>query len=348
MFWLGLILPVCFVPGYTGATIPTQWVLLSAILPAATLWRAAPRLPLQTFLGLVFLGWTMLTLLWAPNYRTSVLGLWYVAIWALSYRLGTQTESLVPLWKGLALGLTLSTVVAIGQALGFNYVETNSNEWAGLLFNSTVAGLACAIVLIALCANRLWLYIPGPAIGLALAGSRGAYFVLGLTALLRLAGWRWTLGCLFLGAAAFTDWLAPSDSWRLTIWGHALRNMSFLGWGPFAFNDIYYIFGRSIIHPEYIHNDYLQLWFEFGPGSLALFALGWLALGQDRSPNWYPAVAIAICATFYFPLYCPLLAFMACVLAGNLNRDYAWACPQRPGWGHDLLSWTPHSRSIMD
>ena len=58
MFLLGLLLPICFIPGYTGASIPSQWVLLSLVLPAA-LWRRGYRLTPLHLLGLGFIAWAV-------------------------------------------------------------------------------------------------------------------------------------------------------------------------------------------------------------------------------------------------------------------------------------------------
>jgi hypothetical protein len=350
MFAFGLLIAVCFVPGITGASIPTQWAVLSIILPL-TLWRAAPFTALH-FFGALFCGYACLSALWATNYHTSVLGLWLVFIWALSFRLGSSLPTLISLWKGLAIGLSISSAVAVAQALDYEPVITSPNMYAGLLYNLTVQGMSIALVLVALAAYRLWWYMPMLVLGLILSGSRGAFLVLATTAIARYIHWLAAIACLILGAAAFTYLLDPSDSQRLTIWGYALRGLSVFGWGPDSFSDVYYLTPgtelANIIHPEYTHNDYLQLWFEYGIGSLAIFILGAMALAQVTSREWPVAIACAIAGLFYFPLYCPITAFIAAVVAGNLSRDWALYGPLGHTRGPDLLSWNTPRGPIYD
>ncbi len=326
MFWLGLLLPVSFVPGYTGASIPTQWVVLSCILPFA-LWRRAP-FGLIHRLGLCFLGFALLSAIWATNAYTSALGIWYVLIWGLAFWLGSSLRSLTDLWKGLAIGLSISSIVAIAQSLGHTPVETLDNDaYPGLLFNSTVQGTTIALVLIALATERLWWYMPIPAIGLILAGSRGSFLILGIAAIARYTHWLVVVAALSLTALACTTWLDLADSLRLAIWGQAIRGLSIFGWGPDSFNDVYFIYKGKLFHGEFVHNDYLQLWFEFGIGSLVPISILALALSRTLSPTWPVLVAFAALATFYFPLYAPITAFLGPLLTGHLLRGYdpVWA-----------------------
>lgn len=320
MFYLGLILPVCFVAGYTGATIPTQWGLLSIVL-ALSLWRKAPFNFLHE-LGVMFCLYALASALWATNYHTSVLGLWFVAIWALSFRLGGTITNLEPLWRGLAIGLSVSSAVAVAQALGYRFGESNGTNIAGLLYNATVQGLACALVLVALVSHRLWWYTPPLLVGLALSQSRGAVLVLIATLFAKYTHWLLALAALVVSSLAATALLNPSDNLRLVLWGQTLRNLSPFGWGPNSYNDFFIIIRQSIYHAEFVHNDYLQLIFEYGIGAAFAFTILATALAQSTHRDWPVLLAFAIAATFYFPLYTPLPAFIGCVVVGHLLRDY--------------------------
>lgn len=319
MFALGLALAVCFVPGYTGATIPTQWVLLSAILPLS-LWRSAPP-SICLWLWGIFLTYAALSTLWSTNIYTSVLGLWYAAIWALSFWLGTSLPSLAQLWKGLAIGLSISSLVAVAQAFGYHPVEAHEG-YPGLLYNTTAQGASIALILIALASHRLWWYMPPLAVGLVLSQSRGAALILAATALTRIH-WLAAIAALILGALAYSFWLNPADSQRLQIWGYALRGLTFFGWGPDSFNDVYFLWRGALTHAEFVHNDYLQLAFEYGLGALAIFAIFGLAL-TIPSTEWPILFSVAVLATFFFPLYHPLTAFIAFVATGHASRCRAW------------------------
>ena len=250
MLALGLLLPICFIPGYTGASIPTQWVLLSLALPA-TLWMEGPRSSIH-LLGLGFIGWAILTAFFSVNGYTSVYGMWFVIIWALSFWLGTVSATLRRLWQGLAIGMTISTAVAVAQVAGYSPVLINGTaiSWhaPGLLFNTSLAGVSCAMVLAGLIGHRLWWYTPGPLLGLALSHSRGGALLFALALVARYTHWLFALALLVAGSLAFSLDLAPSDGQRLQIWGYAIRNLSLLGHGPFAFSHLYYMWYDAAIH----------------------------------------------------------------------------------------------------
>lgn len=346
MLLFGLLIAVCFVPGITGASVPTQWAAMSILLPL-TLWRRSP-MTASLYLMLAFCGYAALSSLWATNYHTSVFGLWLVFIWALAFRLGASLASLRDLWIGLALGLSISSLVAVAQALDYELVVVSPNQYAGLLYNSTVQGMSIALVLIALASHRLWWLMPLPALGLILSGSRGGFLLITLSAIARYTHWLLAIACLIGGSIVFTTLLDPTDSQRLTIWGHAIRGLTAFGWGPGSFLDIYYTatdhtsHAPLIFHPEYVHNDYLQLWFEYGIGALAIFVVLILALAQTSSPDWPVAVAFAIGCTFYFPFYCPIPALVGLVTAGHLAQHWKLDGVHLHRWRLALLSRRPY------
>ena len=74
MFLFGLLLCVCYIPGFLGAFIPTQWAVLSCVLPL-TLWRAG-TFPPSTLAGLAVLAWSAISFFWAPNSFDSIYGLY--------------------------------------------------------------------------------------------------------------------------------------------------------------------------------------------------------------------------------------------------------------------------------
>ena len=206
MFLLGLIAAICFVPGITGASIPTQWPFLSiSLLPS--LWLSGPFTWAHK-LGLFFLAYAALTTLWAHNYNTSVIGVWYLSVWALAFWLGTTQSTLRPLWHGLAWGVALSSLVAIFQWFGFHPVEVYPDQIAGLYFNSTMLGAATALMLVACLCHRLWLPMPPLAIGLILSHSRGAIAILiiGLAARIH---WLLALTGVIIGLAHLPPPLRP-------------------------------------------------------------------------------------------------------------------------------------------
>ncbi len=325
MFWLGLLLPICFVPGNTGASIPTQWALLSLVLPLSL-----PHAGWVTWwhrLGIFFLAYATLSALWSINLYSWVWGLWLAAIWACAFWYGSTKVYLAPLWKGLALGLTASSGVALAQALDYTPVVTfDPNLHAGLLYNTTVQGTVIALVLIALASHRLWWYTPPLLLGLILSESRGALLILTVAAIARYIHWLAALAFLVLGGFLLAFAFDPADSQRLQIWGIALGAIPIFGHGAGSFIDIFYIAPikgvDTLINPGYVHNDYIQLWFEFGIAAIPLFAILAAGLTRTEDPNWPVLVGFATLGLFYFPFYTPITAFIGCVVAGHILRRY--------------------------
>ena len=106
MFWLGLAVAVCFIPGYSGASIPTQWALLSCIAPLA-LWRKG-EVTLLHWAGLAFLAYAFASLLWARDFYLGICGVWTWTILAMVFWMGTALTSVNSVFRGLAIGLSLS------------------------------------------------------------------------------------------------------------------------------------------------------------------------------------------------------------------------------------------------
>lgn len=349
MFWLGLLLAVCYVPGYTGASVPTQWAVLSMVLPLG-LWRVSTYgIGHKLFFG--FSVYATLSALWSINPYAYVWGMWFVFIWALAFHWGSLVEDLQPMWKGLGVGLSVSTAVAIAQALEFTPVQVADTHLpAGLLFNSSLFGVTIGIVLVALACHRLWWYMPPLALGLLLSGSRGGFLLLALGLIARYAGTVLAAGLLACAGIAFLAVIDLADNQRLMIWGVALRSLTLWGHGAGSFVDIHYIntIKNLLIRPEYVHNDILQLVHEYGLAAALLLAVPALALATAR-PTEQPILFVWCAATlFYFPLYAPLTAFIGLIMAGHSLRDWSLARSDLHRWRSDFISWCASWRSLLD
>src|SRR5258705_9178386 len=233
MFALGLALAICFIPGYTGAMIPTQWALLSIVLPLGLFLPSAFG-PCH-WLGLLALAWATYSVSWSPILYDGIYGLWLAFIWAGSFWLGSAIANHQSIYKGLALGLSASSIVAIFQALGYSPVETTFGPPAGLLFNSTVLGASCALVIIALAQARDWLWITGLIPGLYLSHSRAALAIIVLAFLAKRVHVVVALTVLLAANIALIAYLSPSDTQRLLLWGVAIRELTLFGHGIGSF-----------------------------------------------------------------------------------------------------------------
>lgn len=334
MFWLGLLLPIVYVPGWTGAAIPTQWPFLSLVLPFF-LWRRVDW-TIFHWLFVAFLAYACASLAWVPNAMHSGYNLWICFIWALSFWLGSSLTNLTQLWTGLALGLSISSAVAVAQSLGFEAIPSFSIYPGGLFYNSTLNGTLMAIGIVGLLGERLYWLIPALLPGLYVSHSRGAYLALAVGILVRYVHWVLALGILLALGIVYTITLTVSDHLRVEIWSVALRLLSPFGFGVGGFGEIYIQQSATqLIHPEFVHNDYLQLAVEFGIGAIPLL----LILSRAAFTTEPVLLAILAIATFYFPLFCPVLAFIAFVIAGHSLRGVRSLWPMRFHWRSSLLPW---------
>lgn len=354
MFWLGLIVAVCYVPGYTGAFLPTQWAVLSIILPLG-LWRSGV-FGLGHWIGLGVLGWSALSILWAPNSLDAANGLWFLSILAGAFWLGSTIDP-APVFRGLAVGLTISSAVAIAQSLGYHPVEIAASPTypAGLLFNSTVLGASVALTILGLCAYRLWWYIPGLLPALALSHSRGAVIILACVGLAMMIRWYAVVGILIIGLGIVSLNPTPSDIQRFYLWGLTIRELTPFGHGIGSFNTFLYYNptdlypnAQGFFHPEFVHNDYLQLWFELGAGAIGIYLLYAICLSQTQSPHWPIFFGFALLGLIYFPLYNPIPAFIGSLVAGRIIADWHLARPRLLPRRLTRLLWPQHRQRILD
>src|SRR6266567_4989189 len=104
--FLGLAVPIAYIPLVTGTAIPTAWLLLTLALPF-TLFRKIEMTPLH-WLGLSALGWAAASLFWTENIYDSSEALWYLSVLAMVFVLGASLATLRPVFVGLCIGLAIS------------------------------------------------------------------------------------------------------------------------------------------------------------------------------------------------------------------------------------------------
>ncbi len=322
MIALGLFLSVASVPGWTMVSIPAGWAAASLTLPWFQ-WRNFGHLH---WLYVAFLAYAAVSLLWTPVPWEGGFRLWQVALWGLAFCLGASLESIRPLVKGLAIGCAISSAIAVMQWLGFQPVLFYStSESSGLFYNSIWLGACLALMMIACWSFGLpWLAL-AQAPGIYLSGSRGAWAALALGALLIL--WRSNrvllIACLAILVYVFHS-TNPGDLERQAIYLGSAMNLSWLGNGSGSFSALYLILDGSLRHPDLVHNDALQLLFEFGLGAgplLAIFAIG---LANRLTDEWPILATFTFLSMFTFPLFYPVTAMVAMVCAGRLSRGWAF------------------------
>lgn len=320
MIWLGLLLAVCWVPGYTGASIPTQWAVLSCLLPLA-LWREGTWTFIH-WLGAAFLAWAAASILWAGNTYDYGWGMWVLSILGLAFWLGSTMPDLRRIYIGLAAGLTVSSALAIAQWFGFDW-PLHREAPAGLFYNGAVLGAVSAILITGLLTERLYVLIPLLLPGLALSSSRGAWLAALVGAFSVYV--RRPLVILILGLAglyAVTYSVHISDNDRLFHWRAALAGITWMGHGAGSFLGVFSTSEIELIPLGHAHNDYLQWLFEYGLGSAPLFAIYALLLLQTSHREWPVFLCFAILSLYFFPFYLAVPAFIGALAAGRIAGDW--------------------------
>ena len=328
MFWLGLVLPVCFWAGYTGANIPTQWIVLSAVL-ACGLWLRAQVTAAHWFIA-IFVLYAVLSIIWSAGQKDSVEGVWKIIICAEAFWLGSAAPSLRRLWIGLAIGLLLSWPIILAQIGGQSpvYFSPSPNPLAvpGLLFNTTVLGATAALVIVGLIESDLWALSGALMPLLWIAHSKGAWVALAAALICKYIHWALSAALVLTAGVAFFLTYGTSDLERIEIWHAAYQGLTIFGRGASSFGNVMLAHPTYFLKPEFVHNDSLQLLFEYGVGAIPLFlAVGW-TLTRHRAENWPVFICFIVLGIFWFPLFSPIPAFIGCIVAGNLARRRVVVC----------------------
>lgn len=322
MFWLGAIVSLCYVPGLTGAYIATQWPVLAVLLSFALI-RSGSFTAMHAA-GLAFIAYAVVRIPFSPAPDASVFGVWLVIIMGLCVRFGSTMTSMKELYAGLAVGAGVSSFLAVLQHFGFDSVQTVTTPSAGLYVNSVQQGAVLALVAVALVSERMWAWVIPIIPGIALAQSRGAWIILAVGLLGCYVRRLWMLGVVAVPGAYFLlHSLSSSDTQRMFIWHAAWDNLTWLGWGPGVFYTIILAPDGAVpFFPEYAHNDFLQLLFEYGVAALIPFAILGCALYRTNAREWPVVLAFVTAACFSMPLFMPITSFLGLVAVGRILRTY--------------------------
>lgn len=243
-------------------------------------------------------------------------GPWFLLALAVAFCLGAALP-IRSLFCGLAVSLSVSSAVAVAQALGWTGI-VSWNHPAGFLYNSAVHAVAIALVIAALFAQRDYHYIWAMLPGLALAQSRGGYLVLAVGIGGRMFGWPVVIVMLAAASAVSMLVMGSSDLDRLTIWSVTWPALDWVGHGAGSFGNVLYHAGGALHFPGKAHNDYLQFSYEFGLMAIPLYLVYAVTLARPDRIYWASFAAFAVAGLFFFPFYTPVTGFIGAVLAGHI------------------------------
>lgn len=328
----GFALATAFWPGWIGAATTPRWAVAAIIASSAIMLRARPTA--AHWWGLAFIAWCAFTTVWSEARLDSMAANARLLLTALLFLVGASLADLRWFYRGAALGLGVSSALAIMEAYGV-HIAPGKNVGAGLFMNSFYFAEAAALIGIALVAARdMWWSIPLLPV-LFLVHGRGAILAFSTVAVAAL-GRRHALiavgGLLAvapLGLLAFYDTVLSTNSiWlRAYLWYDAFAAITPFGHGVGSFSYIFPVYSSrtdtATVFADHPHNMAIELVFECGWPALFLAAafVGTLLLKGRRSPEKFVLIVFLMDGLYAFPDQMPFTLAVAALAAGNLSRS---------------------------
>ncbi len=125
---------------------------------------------------------------------------------------------------------------------------------------------------------------------------------------------------------------------RLGIWSAAYNELSFFGNGAGSFASRLYFNSATPVYPEYVHNDALQLVYEYGVAAAGPAIIFAFVLAQTRAREWPVALAFVTMGLYSFPLFMGVTSFLGVLVAGRVVRGWLMDGVFRYYCGHVVLS----------
>lgn len=342
LLWGSFLLGVLYVPGILAPATSPRWVLLAIAVPVALLGhRNRLRWTLGHGLGLAFLLWTSLSILWAPQTEEAFGELFNWMLLASIFSLGAARPSIRPAFLGLLGAMWAQSSIAAMQLVGMvpdpsplQLLDLNSIVQAappaGLLLNRNFLGELAALTLIYAATHRLWALAAAPALGLAFSLCRGAWLSVAAAAGVMLYARRPVLVCFLSGLGATVLLFAATTQQdhkssgireRILTWSETFSQLTWRGHGPASFYTLYpgYQTATDMVNsrPERAHNELIEGAFNYGLG-FALFLALYLVAFARAAPELRPLlVAIAAQSMVGFPLHLPCTAFLGALALGH-------------------------------
>jgi hypothetical protein len=325
----GFILSTCYIPGWTGYAIPTGWLFLSATLPLIL------RREMWKIFNPFFL-YVCLSMTWSMVFVQGVYDLWRLAILSGAFLLGQLRVEARSLYIGMGMGLLISTIIAIFQALGWHDFTEIYSRPAGLFVNPNVLGETAALVSIGLFAYGVFWPLLWTVPSIFLSESRTALAALAAVSTVYI--WNLykpaTIAIVIFVAAMMYAKPLETLSYRWQIWESTIHGFTWLGRGAGSYiltGPVFATFHTEDIpaREENAHNDFLQLIYQYGLGTVLLLPIFLVALIGPLGPERYLFIAFCIIAFFNFPLAIPTEGFLGAFAMGRLwrDRDLVWG-----GW----------------
>ena len=323
---LTLAVGLVYIPGLpSGASAPRWWVLALGLV--VVLWKQ----PLNgNFPGLrlvlLFVTWCALGLFWTATPWDTLEGIFAVVLLGTVFLLATQTKNLYWCWEMAAFVCWFQVPVLLLQL--FSDIKFNALGVSGLFFSKNMLSeFALAAGVGVLFTQNRWLVV-GPVLCLLLPTLHDpAWEVVlggGLALVVFAACQKFErpfllAGCgiaLVLVLGALGVYLKPdSFAERLEIWQATLYSAYSYpyGWGLNSFAD-------AAPNWEFVHNDFLQVFFELGvPGIILAGFVFWRSFSAPGGLAEKCVLAALLgCAMLWWPFRTPATALLAALALGHL------------------------------
>ena len=330
-YLFGFAIAVAYWPGISGAATSPRWAVaafLAAIL--AMTWERI-RFTWAHLIGALFLCWSFATYAWSLSPFDTIGASWKLIIAGCAFCVGTQTPKLRPVYVGAAIGLIVSTFVALAQWSG-TVVVPDLPIWTfapGLFVNELFFAEALALIVIALMAEGLWPLMVFLLAPLFMMQERAPFLAFSVGLLV--FAWprfRKIAICLAVLGVTFTALLSLGANrsttvvHRLALWQSTISAVTPMGAGLGSFTEAapQPIEGFHFEHP---HNEFLETAYEtglVGASLLAAFFVVLLAMGRAETERAL-LVVLLVEMCFAFPLHEPFTLSIGALSAGYLARD---------------------------
>lgn len=347
----GFALMTAFWPGIGGAATTPRWDV-GVLLAVALFFLPRIRLTAAHWIGLLLIGWLLLSLLWSDGQFDGINEEFQLVIVAVAFAVGSTLIRPDGLVTGAALGLGISSALAMAQWFGWTdmlWLDPNyalANSAVGLFYNRDTLAAVAALVMIAAVALRRWWLVPLLLPALLLTHSRAAWLALATALVLtrfriEAVTWGLRIAAVVSGAAILALRDGPSTSERVMIWRDTIADLNVFGHGLGSFRNVFlqhaHFFDIAVQHsrPEHPHNEWLWLGFEGGiPAfTVALVLAGCLWRACEDHPERAVLVGLSVLSLFAMPFHDPATVVFASLVAGHLAAGAVGVCDGAVGRG---------------
>ena len=248
----------------------------------------------------------------------------------VSFAIGYFIRETRNVWIAYCIFLVANLALILASA--FDQVDFFVDVTNGVYGNPNYLGCALALGVAAALGYRMIWLAPPFLYAIWLTQSRTAMLGAGVA----LAGWAWrsykTTAFTFVAAALIGILLSShgeSSIWqRVGIWQDTLNHLTIFGQGFGSFYEAYWAFpvhtNIGFLRAGHAYNDYLELIFELGIGSMLLWIFIARVLSTEDTRLHLILYTYFALALTYFPLFVWPIGQLVAFTLGHLTKEARW------------------------